>query len=58
METEYREFKIYGYFYTQTHSIFLRWIKIRIFAAYFKAMRRINRLFTANYADNKKECRL
>lgn len=24
METEYREFKIYGYFYTQTHSIFLR----------------------------------
>lgn len=24
METEYREFKIYGYFYTQTHSISLR----------------------------------
>lgn len=24
METEYREFKIYGYFYTRTHSIFLR----------------------------------
>lgn len=44
METEYREFKIYGYFYTQTHSIFLRWIKIRIFAAYY----------TENNLDNDK----